>query len=574
MQSKMGMPVHDILALDLLSSAEVICGHEGLSNPITSVNVMEVPDIVPWLQKGEFLLTTAYSIRDNLEKLNELIPKMHEIGVAGLGLKTKRYIETLPDSVIATANSLGFPIIRIPLEISYGDIISAILTTVVNKQATLLMQIDAFNNRLKDIMLKGGDLLEIAIMIGDLVHAPVAITEDLFKDYVLYADGSIKEQLTYIIEANCFKKQSKIKRGQRVQNLEEQDDFLDGQSVRRVMIPIYSDDMFYGYVIIWNIDELVASKTLFMIEAAASLIALHSAKKLSVYENENKHKIEFLEELLSSQESRQLRALEKAAYFDFHPELAYGVLYAKLGDSTLDMQMTPNNAQILKAINAKLVSVVERLQRLYKGNLVYGNKSNRVIFLLGFDQDTPKSEHKSSLMSLGEHMISFAKLEGIEQKLQIGIGRVYEDFRQLHKSYGEAERAIHKMQLSKSDERLLHFDELGIYGFLSNEVIQPELEQFFLEVLGPILIYDQEKGAELLNTLKMYYACGCNLKRVSEEMYTHYNTVIYRMQRIKEIGNFDFNDPNTSLNVHIAIKILDVIQLDLTTLKPEGSKRR
>jgi purine catabolism regulator len=84
-----------------------------------------------------------------------------------------------------------------------------------------------------------------------------------------------------------------------------------------------------------------------------------------------------------------------------------------------------------------------------------------------------------------------------------------------------------------------------------------------MEVLGPIVNYDRDKDAELLNTLKMYYACGCNLKKVSEEMYTHYNTVIYRMQRIKEIGNIDFSNPDVSLNVHIAIKIMDVIKLDL-----------
>jgi purine catabolism regulator len=109
----------------------------------------------------------------------------------------------------------------------------------------------------------------------------------------------------------------------------------------------------------------------------------------------------------------------------------------------------------------------------------------------------------------------------------------------------------------------LHFDDLGIYRILSHEDIQPELYQFFMETLGPIVDYDREKDAELLDTLKMYYQCGCNLKKVSEEMYTHYNTVIYRMQRIKEIGSIDFNDANTTLNVHIALKILDVLKPDL-----------
>jgi len=35
------------------------------------------------------------------------------------------------------------------------------------------------------------------------------------------------------------------------------------------------------------------------------------------------------------------------------------------------------------------------------------------------------------------------------------------------------------------------------------------------------------------------------------------------MQRIKEIGNINFNDSNTTLNVHIALKILDVLKPEL-----------
>ena len=58
---------------------------------------------------------------------------------------------------------------------------------------------------------------------------------------------------------------------------------------------------------------------------------------------------------------------------------------AKLHDAPSDVRMTPNNSQILKQLNAKLVSTVERMQRYYKGDLIYGNKSDRAVFLVGID---------------------------------------------------------------------------------------------------------------------------------------------------------------------------------------------
>jgi len=562
MQNKMGVQLSEVIALDVFKGCEVISGFNGLNRSVTKVNVMEVPDIMPWLQPGEFLMTTAYSIKDNVERLGEMIPKMNSIGVVGMAIKMKRYIEELPASVIELSNKLGFPIISIPQEVSFSDLITAILTTIVNNQASLLVQIDQFNNRLKEIMLKGGDLQEIATMIHQVVDAPVAITEELFKEYTLVCEPGLEIALTDLIESMRTTKQGKFKRVYQSQGIEAYTDVIFDIEVKRLMIPIYSGDVLYGHVIIWNIDEKVAEKTLFMIEAAASLIALHSAKKLSIYENENKHKIEFIEELLSDQESHRIRAIEKLNYFEFNKTKAYGVVLAKVQDNATEVRMTPNNSQIIKQMNAKLVSVVERMQRYHKGELIYGNKSDRVIFMIGFDPFMNQELVKGEMIQFTKDFVNFAKLEGLESKLLVGMGRVYKEIHSLYKSRLEAERAIQKLSLGNQKERMLHFDDLGIYRILSNETIQPELVQFFMEILGDIVKYDREKDAELLNTLKMYYKCGCNLKKVSEEMFTHYNTVIYRMQRIKEIGNIDLNDQNVSLNVHIALKILDVIKLD------------
>ncbi len=563
MQRNIGVKLVEIVEMPFLKEAQVLCGQAGLENYITTVNVMEVPDIVNWVKPGEFLLTTAYSIKDDIHKLNELIPLMKEIGVSGIGIKTKRYIENLPESVIQTANDLDFPIVSIPLDVSFGDVITAVLTTVVNKQTNLLIQIDQFNTQLKEIMLRGGDLKEIAKMIHNVVKAPIAITEEIFKDYVVVAQPQVETEIKQLVEGLFLKKNQKSKRKMRDNGIETSTDTILDQQVKRMMIPIFSDEVAYGYVVIWDLDNTVAESTLFMIEAATSLIALNSSKKLSVYENENKHKIEFIEELLSRNENQQFRAIEKASYFDFNKENKYGVIVASLKENSKDVKFTPNNSKMLKQLNAKLITVVERLQRNYKGEMICGNKSDRVIFLIGFENNTPEDDMKKVMLNFSKELRTFAKFENIHKQISIGIGRVYGNYKELYKSYREAQRVLQNLALHNDGSCILHFDDLGIYRILSHEEIQPELYQFFMETLGPIVEYDREKDAELLDTLKMYYQCGCNLKRVSEEMYTHYNTVIYRMQRIKEIGNIDFNDSNTTLNVHIALKILNVLKPEL-----------
>ncbi|HLE59500.1 MAG TPA: PucR family transcriptional regulator ligand-binding domain-containing protein, partial [Candidatus Limnocylindria bacterium] len=46
------------LQLPPLRDARVVAGGAGMERPIRHVNVMEVPDILPWVRPDELLLTT------------------------------------------------------------------------------------------------------------------------------------------------------------------------------------------------------------------------------------------------------------------------------------------------------------------------------------------------------------------------------------------------------------------------------------------------------------------------------------------------------------------------------------
>lgn len=100
-----------------------MAGATGLDREITSVNVMEVPDIDNWIHPGDLLITTMYPLRDQQVNIETLIPRLHGKGLAGLVVKLHRYIDDLPILAIDQANDLGFPIIEIPSETSFVDLI-------------------------------------------------------------------------------------------------------------------------------------------------------------------------------------------------------------------------------------------------------------------------------------------------------------------------------------------------------------------------------------------------------------------------------------------------------------------
>src|SRR5699024_5519157 len=96
---------------------------------------MEVPDIVRWMRGGEFLLTTGHPLRDDIEGLSELVPLMAARGLAAFGVKLGPYLSTLPPAMLAMADKLDFPVVELPGDVMFNDILAEVIGTVLNRQA-------------------------------------------------------------------------------------------------------------------------------------------------------------------------------------------------------------------------------------------------------------------------------------------------------------------------------------------------------------------------------------------------------------------------------------------------------
>jgi purine catabolism regulator len=87
------------------------------------------------------------------------------------------------------------------------------------------------------------------------------------------------------------------------------------------------------------------------------------------------------------------------------------------------------------------------------------------------------------------------------------------------------------------------------------------LRSFAKETVGPLIDYDKERGTELIKTLETYFECRGNLKQVAEKMYVHYNTVLYRLERIVQITNVNLDDAADNLNFQIGLKIIKILDI-------------
>src|SRR5690348_8193278 len=89
------LTVAELLADEVMDGAELIAGNAGLQHPISAVNVMTVPDIARWVRHDEFLLASGYPLPRTTHEQARLLRQLHELGLAGIGIKLDQYLPKL-----------------------------------------------------------------------------------------------------------------------------------------------------------------------------------------------------------------------------------------------------------------------------------------------------------------------------------------------------------------------------------------------------------------------------------------------------------------------------------------------
>ena len=68
------------------------------------------------------------------------------------------------------------------------------------------------------------------------------------------------------------------------------------------------------------------------------------------------------------------------------------------------------------------------------------------------------------------------------------------------------------------------------------------------------LEYDAQRGSELVRTLSHHLEHGGNYELTAKSLIVHRNTLKYRLQRIRQIGQVDLRDPEIWFNLHLATR--------------------
>lgn len=162
--------------------------------------------------------------------------------------------------------------------------------------------------------------------------------------------------------------------------------------------------------------------------------------------------------------------------------------------------------------------------------------------LVGFfyprDSHTPKT-----IDSFREpfHEIS-QKVHELDPEAFFGFSRLLKGAETIHQSYTEAIRAVDLGKHLHKNQLLFFYGDDLIYHMLSSNMTTSQLYDYYETALKPLDDYDQDNDTCLMQTLYTYLQCGQNISQTAKKLYIHRNTMIHRMEQIKELLPLDLKN--------------------------------
>ncbi len=549
----MNLTVADILAYDFLKGNKVLAGRGGLDKQVCYVDIIEVPDVKGWIKTGGVLMTTGYAIKEGSDIQEQLMQELVAQGASALFIKKGRYLTEIPAVIIELGNRYNLPVVQIPRELPYKDILFSLLSRIMEKQTFILQKSRDIHDQLTRVVLEGGGIDLLARTLYQIIAQTVLILDQKLKVIALAANGKKSAEL-FIPEKKLLEQFADNKQPIR----------LDGTECNFSLIiaPVVVSGEIYGYVAVVETGSKKMEELYYTaVQQAATVVALEMMKEKEKLETRKRLEANLIEDLLNEEYKSPQTIIQRAHYLGWDFERVYVVLIIDI-DNFEEYFWEKKDEEHMQEIKEKLKEIVrQEFLFLNKEAILIFRSDSLVVF---FDcEGLAEGEIKAKVINFSERIREKINRQISQVSVTIGIGNYYPEVMGLKKSYFEASKAVNIGKSIKRDTDIFHYQDLGIYRVLVKCKDDPELREFYQEILGLVKKYDRKNGEEeMLKTIEALLKHFGNKSKAAEELCIHRNSLNYRLNKIEKITAKTFSDGENWLNIYLALKINDLINDD------------
>ncbi|SMC99325.1 PucR family transcriptional regulator [Sporomusa malonica] len=541
----MHLTIKDVLQLFQDQSVTLAAGSNGLDNIVLSANIMDAPDISNWAKPGDLILTTGYTIKDDPALQEQLIRELAAVGIAGLAIKTKRFLPEIPLIIKDLADQLSLPILELPLNLSFAEILNPIISSIAARQSYLLQRSNEIHKTLTNVAIKGGGLNAIIACLGKLTQCPVGcydincsalnhwlpegipgVNKQVFKQL----ENILLNQVAHNEHLQANLSQAKSPYTQRLT--------IDGYELLLTSFAIMSNNEFFGHISLLQPTDAFLDINCMALEHTCTVAALDFLKQKAVAESRRLHSRDILEHILfgdlANQNTTEIIATSKLAQ-------------AKLLECSI-IEIDESEKEVnLPVISTRLYKTTQQMVSTKYPLSLVSERTGKIVVLVA---STGLADHDHEL---------YAKLQksfhdSYTLKISIGVGTAATDISSVRQSYQDALTCLTLGRIIKGDGHITYPHEIASYTLLINSDTTSLLTHVCGATLAKLENTDKVHGTELIKTLEKYLECDKNLTDSARELYIHRNTLTNRLERIQDITSLDFSNRELLFSLRLALR--------------------
>lgn len=550
----MAIYVKDLLMEEEMNGARLISGEEGLDNEIKGVTIIEAPDIVKWINGGEVLLTGLYAFRScSMEDFKNYIDELVKKKISALILKRGKPVEGAEDKVeylIQFSRKHTIPILEMPFEISFRDVMSRLMERLFNEEVTRLKYFKTTHDNFSALVL-GSESIGVAIdqildVLAKLIRNPVAAFNRQL-DCIGASEGA-ERSLEIQKDAQSYEPGVYSNYEYLRQQIENRQQYIVKVKLnlreRLYLVITEEEDSF-------DVMDAIAT------ESAIWALQFELVRQYSVTELEKKFQNDIMHNILNGKIDSISELQKNTSLLGVPINGSFRVIVFGLKGEDRDKRDFKS-----KISDTHLLSDAIACQMT---NVKIYNDLDRIVVVKEVNKEQTQEEYRQEIREIVDKVQAYVSRQDKELQVKAGVGKVVEGVINLPDSFKEANEAFTFVDIAgeiseDGNSQVTLFSDLGIFKLLC-QLDNPELLlEYVPEGLQKLYNYKKPQRDDLLITLKTYLDRNLNLSKTAKDLFVHYKTASYRIEKIAKITGVDFDNANEVLAFRIGLVVYKMIE--------------
>jgi PucR family transcriptional regulator, purine catabolism regulatory protein len=533
--------VQDVIHLALPQGTQVVAGESGLDREVTWVTRLRPsPPAFGHLSGGELVLlpTKVLELLDERLTLEEAVRQLARFGVAAIAHPGR-----VTAGARAAANEAGVPFLHLPADAELGLLERDASRLITERRREVQRRGQEVGRRLMELAIAGESLPVMVQSLADLSQRPVVLESRdgrLLAYHAPSPSDPSREEIAALLEQSRGELGSWLRSTAASSSAEPPTTIVPLDDLReRVVAPIIGREGLLGSLSLIKPDRGENPEETLFTSRGAAACAVVLAREQAAATARRELELNVLDEVLDGALRSEVSLLQQAKRLGHDLQAPHVAIVARLDQSGPTRNRDGRWSLIDEVMARRGSRVLWRLRH-----------NNAEIVWPVVDATEAKSVAKSLFDDLSRR-IQGKNLTGLA--VSVGVGRIQSGLTGIRQSHQEAKQAISMGRRLDGPGHLTPFESLGVYRLIFAAENLPELRSFHDETLDSLIAYDQQHGGELIRTLEAFFDARCSPKEAATLLNVHRNTVLYRLDRVREITGLDLDNANVRLRLHLAL---------------------